>query len=309
MAGRPYAAGGIATTVTATRAASDTDLLAGASRLTREALAGGTTTIEIKSGYGLDTETEARLLSVAGQLTTETTFLGAHVVPTEMTDRPDDYIDLVRGPMLAACAPDARWIDVFCERGAFDADQSRAVLEAGRDAGLGLRLHGNQLGPGPGVALAVALGAASVDHCTHLSDDDIEALSTSRTVATLLPTAELCTRSQPPSARRLIDAGVTLALASDCNPGSSYTTSMSLVVALAVSTMGMTFQEAMTAATAGGAAALQRDDIGRVAAGAHADLVILDAPSYEHIVYRPGVPLIAMTIAGGIVEWVDPDFS
>jgi imidazolonepropionase len=242
-------------------------------------------------------------------LTDDVTFLGAHAVPSEYEGRADEYVGLVCGPMLAACAPHARWIDVFCERGAFDADQSRTVLEAGRAAGLGLRVHANQLGEGTGVQLAVELGAASADHCTYLSDADVEALAGSTTVATFLPATDFSTREPYPDARRVIDAGARVALATNTNPGSSYTTSMSFVLALAVREMRMTVEEALLAATTGGAAALRRDDIGRIAPGARADLVILDAPSYEHVVYRPGVPLIAATLAQGRVEWVDPDFE
>jgi imidazolonepropionase len=308
LAGRAYAAGGIRTTVDATRSASDGELLEGAARLAAEARRSGTTTLEVKSGYGLDVASEARILAVAGAVTEETTFLGAHVVPAEMAGRPDDYVDLVCGAMLERCAPLARWIDVFCERGAFDVDQSRRVLEAGRAAGLGLRLHGNQLGPGPGVALGVELGAASVDHCTHLSAADIDGLASSgRTVATLLPTAEFCTRSPYPDARRLLDAGVPLALASDCNPGSSYTTSMPFVIALAVREMAMTITEAVRAATAGGAAALQRGDIGRLVPGRRADLVVLEAPTAAWLGYRPGVDLVrAVVCAGDLVAGAWP---
>jgi imidazolonepropionase len=302
MAGRPYAAGGIRTTVDATRSASEADLLAGARLLAAEARRSGTTTMEVKSGYGLEVAAEARLLAVAQEVSDETTFLGAHVVPAEMAGRVDDYVDLVCGAMLEACAPRARWIDVFCERGAFDADQSRRVLEAGRAAGLGLRLHGNQLGPGPGVALGVELGAASVDHCTHLSGADIDALAGGRhTVATLLPAAEFCTRSPYPDARRLLDAGVKVALASDCNPGSSYTTSMPFVIALAVREMAMTIPEAVRAATAGGADALQRGDIGRLIPGRRADLVVLEAPTAAWLGYRPGVALVRTVVRAGAV--------
>ena len=201
--------------------------------------------------------------------------------------------------MLAACAPLARWIDVFCEDGAFDADQSRAVLEAGRAAGLGLRVHGNQLGPGPGVQLAVELGAASVDHCTYLTDADIDALAGSETVATFLPATDFSTRQPYPDARRVLDAGAAVAIATNCNPGSSYTTSMAFCLALAVRDMRMTTEEALLAATRGGARALQRTDVGHLAPGARADLAILDAPSYSHLVYRPGVPLVAATLVGG----------
>ncbi len=292
MTGTPYAAGGIRTTVAATRAASDEALRANAERLAAEALRQGTTTIEAKSGYGLTVHDEARSLVAASAVTDETTFLGAHVVPAEYAERPDDYVALVAGEMLQACAPHARWADVFVERGAFDVDQGRAILSAAHDAGLGLRVHGNQLGFGGGVSLAVEMGAASVDHCTHLTDDDIEALAGSNTVATLVPGAEFSTRSDYAPARRLWDAGVTVAIASDCNPGSSYTTSMPLMIALAVREMGLSPAEAVWSATAGGAASLRRDDVGVIALGRRAHLVALDAPSYIHLAYRPGVPLV-----------------
>ena len=299
MAGAPYEAGGINTTIDATRAASDEDLRTLAAARRGEARRAGITTIEIKSGYGATVDDEARLLRLAGELTPETTFLGAHVVPPAYADRPDDYVELVGGAMLAAAAPHARWIDAFCERGAFDADQCRHVLAAGRDAGLGLRLHANQLGHGPGVRLAVELGCASADHCTYLSDADIEALAGSDTVATFLPATDFSTRQPYPDARRVIDAGATVALATNCNPGSSYTTSMSFVIALAVRDMGMTSAEALRAATLGGARALRRNDVGWLGPGSRADLVVLDAPSYDHLVYRPGVPLIGRTMTGG----------
>ncbi|MEU8260777.1 imidazolonepropionase [Micromonospora sp. NPDC048999] len=300
MAGEPYTGGGIRTTVSATRAASDEQLRATVRRLHAEAMRQGTTTIEIKSGYGLTVADEARSLRIAAEFTADTTFLGAHVVPAEYADRPDDYVDMVCGPMLAAAAPYARWIDVFCERGAFDADHTRAILASGQAAGLGVRLHANQLGPGPGVQLGVEIGAASVDHCTHLSDADVDALAGSETVATLLPGAEFSTRSPYPDARRLLDAGVTVALATDCNPGSSYTSSMPFCIALAVREMRMTPAEAVWAATAGGAAALHRDDVGRLQPGARADLMILDAPSHLHLAYRPGVPLIRQVLHNGV---------
>jgi imidazolonepropionase len=208
-------------------------------------------------------------------------------------------VDLVCGEMLSACAPHARWIDVFCERGAFDEQQSRAVLEAGRAAGLGLRVHGNQLGPGPGVRLAVEMGAASVDHCTYLEDSDIDVLAGSDTVATFLPATDFSTRQPYPDARRVLDAGASVAVATNCNPGSSYTTSMAFCIALAVRDMRMTVEEALTAATLGGAQALRRSDIGHLGVGARADAVLLNAPSYAHLVYRPGVPLVAMTVVCG----------
>jgi imidazolonepropionase len=299
MAGQPYTGGGIRTTVAATRAASDDSLRATAARLTVEARRQGTTTIEIKSGYGLTVTDEARSLRVAAEFTPETTFLGAHVVPTEYDGRADDYVALVCGQMLTAAAAHARWVDVFCEKGAFDGDQARAVLNAGMAAGLLPRIHANQLGHGPGVALAVELGAASADHCTHLSTKDVDALAASSTVATLLPGAEFSTRSPYPDARRLLDAGVRVALATDCNPGSSYTSSMPFCVALAVREMRMTPAEALWAATAGGAMALRRTDIGHLRVGARADLAVLGAPSYLHLAYRPGVPLVRTVLHNG----------
>jgi imidazolonepropionase len=307
MSGRPYEAGGIRVSVSATRAATDDELLVRALALLDEARRAGTTTVEIKSGYGLSAAHEARTLRVACQITEETTFLGAHVVPSEFDGRADDYVALICGEMLAQCAPHARWVDAFCERGAFDADQCRAVLEAGRDAGLGLRLHANQLGHGPGVQLAVDLGCAAADHCTYLSDDDIAALAGSDTVATFLPATDFSTRQPYPDVRRLLDAGGTAALASNCNPGSSYTTSIPFCIALAVRDMGMTIDEAIWAATAGGAAALRRVDIGILATGARADLTILDTANPIDFVYRPGVPLVASTIIGGVPIGVFPD--
>ena len=300
MAGEPYTGGGIRTTVAATRAASDDELRASAARLVAEARRQGTTTIEIKSGYGLSVADEARSLRIARELTDETTFLGAHVVPAGQD--PAGYVDLVTGAMLTAAAPYARWIDVFCERGAFDGEQARAILTAGAKAGLQPRIHANQLGPGPGVQIAVELGAASADHCTHLTDADVDALAGSDTVATLLPGAEFSTRSRYPDARRLLDAGVTVALATDCNPGSSYTSSMPFCLALAVREMRMTPAEALRAATLGGAQALRRTDIGLIAAGARADLVLLDAPSYLHLAYRPGVPLVNAVLHDGVLR-------
>jgi imidazolonepropionase len=299
MAGQPYTGGGIRTTVAATRAASDDDLRATTRRLAAEAHQQGTTTVEIKSGYGLTVEDEARSLRVAAEFTKETTFLGAHVVPAEYDGRTDEYVELVRGAMLSAAAPYARWVDVFCERGAFDADQARTVLAAGMAAGLLPRVHANQLTAGPGVALAVELGAASADHCTHLSTKDVDALAGSATVATLLPGAEFSTRSPYPDARRLLDAGVRVALATDCNPGSSFTSSMPFCVALAVREMRMTPAEALWSATAGGAMALRRTDVGHLRVGARADLAILAAPTYLYLAYRPGVPLVRTVLLNG----------
>ena len=301
MSGQAYAAGGIRTTVAATRAATDAELTANARRLVDEMHRAGITTFETKSGYGLTVSDEARALASAQKLTSEVTYLGAHVVPAEYADRPDDYVHLVVTEMLDACAPHAKWIDVFCDRGAFDVDQSRAILQAGIARGLLPRIHANQLQHGGGIRLAVELHAASADHCTHADDADLEALAGGRTVATLLPGAEFSTRAQYPDGRRFIDAGVTVALATDCNPGSSYTTSMPFAIAVAVRDMHLTPDEAVWSATAGGAAALRREDIGSIRPGMRADFVSLNAPSHLHLAYRPGVDLVDRTWIGGRV--------
>jgi len=296
MAGSRYDGGGIARTVASTRAASLEQLRDATAHRRAELLAGGVTTVEIKSGYELTTEGEVRLLGVAQSFSDEVTFLGAHVVPQQYAHDRDAYVALVCGEMLDACAPLARWADVFCDDGAFSVDEARHILATARGAGLALRVHGNQLGDTGGVALAVELDAASVDHCTYVNDRDVEMLAASSTVATLLPGAEFSTRSPYPSARRLLDAGVTVALATDCNPGTSYVTSMAWVIALGVREMGMTCDEALWAATRGGAWALRRDDIGVLRAGARADLVILDAPRAAHLAYRPGAALVRQTV-------------
>jgi len=294
MSGVAYDGGGITSTVQATRDAPDDelrDLLRG--RL-EEMRAQGTGVVEVKSGYGLDLASETRLLRLAREVTDEVTFLGGHVVPPEYRSRRGDYVDLVTGPMLTEARAYARWIDVFCEPQspyAFTADEGRTILLAGRDAGLGLRVHGNQLGPGPGVRLAVELGAASVDHCTYLTGQDVDALAAGTTVATLLPGVEFSTRHPYPDARALLDAGVTVALATDCNPGTSYTSSMPFVIALAVRELRLTPQEALWAATRGAAASLARNDIGRIAVGARGGVTVVDAPSHRHLAYRAGVPL------------------
>ncbi|OLT23444.1 imidazolonepropionase [Ornithinimicrobium sp. CNJ-824] len=298
MSGTPYDGGGIAVTVEATRAADRPRLRELLQQRVSEMRSQGTTTVEVKSGYGLTVKDEVKALRLAREVTQEVTFLGAHVVPPEARGSAADraaYLDLVVGEMLTACAPHARWIDVFCEPAsphAFDGEESRRVLEAGRDAGLELRVHGNQLGHGPGVQLAVELGAASVDHCTYLTDEDVEALAGSGTVATLLPGVEFSTRQPYPDARRLLDAGVQVAIATDCNPGTCYSSSMPLMIALAVREMGMTPAEALRAATVTAAKALRRTDIGRIAVGQRADLALVDAPSWLHIPYRVGVPVV-----------------
>lgn len=292
MAGETYSAGGIATTVKATRAATDAELRGNVEKLVNELNHSGTTTFEIKSGYGLTTHDEERSLRIAAEFTSDTTYLGAHIVPVEFADDPAGYVDLVTGRMLDACVPHAKWIDVFCDRGAFDADQARAILQAGIARGLQPRIHANQLQHGHGVQLAVELGAASADHCTHLDQADIDALADSQTVATLLPGAEFSTRSPFPDAKRLLDAGVSVAIATDCNPGSSFTTSMPFTIALAVREMGMSPAQAVRAATVGGAKALRRTDVGHLAPGMRADFVTLNAPDTIHLAYRPGVDLI-----------------
>lgn len=299
MAGRAYSAGGINVTVRATRAASDEQLAENLRRLVREARAQGTTYLETKTGYGLTIEDEVRSARIAAEVVDQVTFLGAHVVPEG--EDPDNYLNLVTGPMLDAVRPYVRWVDVFCEGGAFDSAGSERVLRAAVAHGLGLRVHGNQLGEGPGVRLAVRLGAASVDHCGHLSDSDVEALAASwqggarGTVATVLPACDLSTRQPLAPARRLLDAGAVVAIASNANPGSSYTTSMAFCVATAVLQMGLSVDEAVWAATMGGAVALGVDTgdgaVGAIRPGARADLHVLDARSATHLAYRPGVPL------------------
>ncbi|MEW2356216.1 imidazolonepropionase [Spirillospora sp. NPDC029432] len=300
MSGRPYAAGGIRTTVARTRAATDEELRANLRRLVAEMARQGTTTVECKSGYGLSVEQEERAVRIAAEVADEVTFLGAHVVPSEYADDAAGYVRLVSTDMMDACAPHARWVDVFCEKGAFDEDQARTVLEAGIRAGLEPRLHANQLRPGPGVRLAVELGAASADHCTFLTDEDVDALANSETVATLLPGVEFSTRQPYPDARRLLDAGAAVALATDCNPGSCYSSSMAFCIAVAVRDMNMTPAEAVWAATAGGARALRRTDVGHLGVGARADVLMLDAPSHIHLAYRPGVPQVAAVWRRGV---------
>jgi imidazolonepropionase len=293
MAGQPYQAGGIRSTVAATRNATDSQLRANLRRLAREMLSQGITTFECKSGYGLTVADERRSVAIAAEFTPEVTYLGAHVVPAEFEPDPAGYVDLVCGAMLEACAPHARWVDVFCEQGAFGRDEAAAVLAAGMAAGLEPRVHANQLTAGPGVQLAVEVGAASADHCSCLTAADVDALASAQTVATLLPGVEFSTRHPYPDARRLLAAGATVALATDCNPGSCFTSSMPLCIALAVREMHMTTQEAVWAATAGGALALRRADVGHLGTGASADLVMIDGPSHAYLAYRPGVPLIA----------------
>lgn len=310
MSGGSYEAGGIAVTMDATRQAGADRL----DKLVAERVAagrrGGTTTFETKTGYGLDTDSEVEAARVASQHVDDVTFLGAHLVPPGAD--PEDYLNEVVGPMLDGVAEYVQWIDVFCERGAFNEEQSRRVLEAGKKLGLGLRVHGNQLGEGPGVSLAVELGAASVDHVNYLSDSDIEKLASSETVATMLPACDLSTREPLAPGRRLLDAGVTLAIASNLNPGTSYTSSMNYCVTTAVLQQHLSVDEAIYAATTGGATALRRHNVGNgldpqgrpakgtLVEGAAADLHVLDAPSAVHLAYRPGMPLSYRTFVAGV---------
>jgi imidazolonepropionase len=320
MAGEGYSAGGIAVTTGATRTTGDFDLTRLALGRVAEAVSQGTTYLETKTGYGLDVENEARSARIASTVAEEVTYLGAHLVPGGRNA--EEYTDLVCGPMLSAVLPYVRWADVFCERGAFNEDQSRRVLTACRDAGLGLRVHGNQLGEGPGVQLAVEFGAASVDHVNYLSRDDVHALADSwsgwesaagagerGTVATCLPACDLSTRQPLAPARELLDAGVQVALASNCNPGTSYTSSMAFCVTTAVLQMRLSVHEAVRAATFGGALALGRESgndvdgqraVGSIAVGHRADLQLLNAPSATHLAYRPGMPLTHAVWRAGV---------
>jgi imidazolonepropionase len=307
MNGEKYSAGGIKSTVAKTRAASDAELEANFISLKNEMVCSGITTFESKSGYGLSVADEARSLGIAAKHTSETTFLGAHVVPEDYAGSADDYVALVTGEMLQACAPHAKWVDVFCDVGAFDVDQSREILKAGIAKGLMPRIHANQLAQGGGVQLAVELDCASADHCTHLSDKDIEAMAGSNTVATLLPGAEFSTRATYPDAKKLWDARVTVALATDCNPGSSYTTSMSFCIAVAIRDMGLSPEQALWSATMGGAKALRRSDIGALSVGMSADLVVLSAPSFRHLGYRPGVDQISQVLKSGKIIYKHQD--
>jgi imidazolonepropionase len=310
MAGAPYSAGGIKVTTEATRTASDAELRTVAQCMIKEMQESGTTTIEIKSGYGLDVATEERSLRIAAELTDEVTYLGAHVVAPEFAGNPEAYVDLVVGEMLEACAPHSKWIDVFCDRGAFTTEQSRRILEAGIKKGLLPRIHLNQLEQGDGVAMAIELDCASADHLTYLTDDDISALAASSTVAGLVPGADFSTRAPHyPRGRDLIDAGAAVALSPDCNPGSSFTTNMPFCMALAVREMHMTVDESLFAATMGGAIALRLDDVGHLSIGARANFALLNAPSYIHLAYRPGVPLISTTWKDGNVIFTKGDIA
>ena len=295
--GEKYSAGGIKTTVAATRAASNSKLTSNAQLLLDEALSHGTTTVEIKTGYGLTRADEIRSLEIASTFTDEITLLAAHVVPEEFTGDSDAYVELIIKEIIPVV--NAKWIDVFCDTGAFTVDQSRRILNAGRAAGMMPRIHANQLTRTSAVELAIEVDAASADHLSASNNADIEALANSSTVATLLPGAEFSTGLQGKLGRRLLDAHAQVAIATDCNPGSSFTTSMPFCIAAAVSLLGFTVEEALYAATAGGAAALRNSDIGNLAIGSRADIAILKSPSYIHLAYRPGVQLVEKTLKAG----------
>ena len=303
MRGEKYSTGGIRSTVAATRAASDAELRARVESLANELAAGGVAHFESKSGYGLSREDELRSIAIAREFTQDVTLLAAHVVPQEFVDRRYDYVELAKSLSAPAAERGARWVDVFCDSGAFTVDEAREILTAGQMAGLLPRMHANQLANIGALELAVELDCASADHCTHLTDRQVELVASSETVVTLLPGAEFSTRSQAPNARRLLNAGVKIALATDCNPGSSYTTSMPFVMAVAVREMGLTPAEALQAATLGGARALRQSDLGRIKPGYSANLALLSAPSYLHLTYRPGVSLVNQTWSRGKLIW------
>jgi imidazolonepropionase len=299
MSGETYSAGGIMSTVNATRNASDDELDQGIATRAIEMYRSGITTFETKSGYGLTIEDEKRSVALATQHTEDVTFLGAHVIPAEYKSKPDQYVALVIGEMLEACVPYSKFIDVFFDEGAFDYDQSKAILDAGIKQGLLPKIHANQIKHSRAVELAVEMDCVSADHLTHVTAKDLEMLAGSKTVATLLPGAEFSTRSEYPDARRFVEAGITLAIATDCNPGSSYTTSMPFCIAVAVRDMHFSIEQALWSATLGGAKALDRDDVGALKVGKTADFVVLNAPSYRHLAYRPGVDVIEQTVIAG----------
>lgn len=306
MAGESYSAGGIATTVNATRKASDDKLDANLVRLLRQAEHSGTTTFEVKSGYGLNVESELKALELAARHTDEVTLMAAHVVPAEYKDDPDAYVDLVIRDIIPRATKHAKWIDVFCEEGAFTEEQTARILEVGIEHGLRPRLHANQLTAGGALKLAAKYKCASADHATFASDEDLAAVAEAGTVLTLLPSIEFSTRQPYPDARRYFDAGVTVAIASDCNPGSGFSNSIPFCLAIAVRDMHFTVGQALWSATAGGAKALDRDDVGHLRAGARADFSILDAPSYRYLVYRPGVQQIGSVFRGGTLIASNP---
>jgi len=311
LAGESYtdiaaAGGGILSTMASTRSADEDDLFELTAGRVRRMIRTGTTTIEVKSGYGLDHETELRQLRVARRLdealpvTVRTTFLGAHSVPPEYSSDRSGYVDLVVEEMLPAAAPLSDYCDVFVEETAFSVDEARRILDRASELGLGIRIHAEQLSHSGGARLAAELRAASADHLDHANEDDARALADAGVAAVLVPGASYTLRSRQAPARMLADSGCTVALATDCNPGTSYFESMAPILSLGVVQMGLRVDEAITAATLGGARSLGFNDRGMVAEGAVADLAVLDAPSASHLIYRPGANLVRQTFKGGV---------
>lgn len=299
MAGESYSAGGINFTVEKTRTASDAELRANAAGLIAEMYSSGTTHFEIKSGYGLTLEDEIRSLKIAREFTEDVTLMAAHVVPKEFESNRQGYIDLIINEMLPAAKGIAKFVDVFCETGAFTVDESREILAAARELGFERKIHANQLGQSDSIKLALEINAVSADHVTHFTDEDVKDLADSAIVATLLPATEFSTNSPYPDAKRLINDGLKVAIATNCNPGSSFTTSMPFCIAVAVREMNFSIEEALWSATKGGALALGDNSRGSLQVGGRADFAILDAPSYVHLAYRPGVNLVNATYKNG----------
>lgn len=299
--------GGIYSTVRATREATLDELVDASLPRIARMLAAGTTTIEVKTGYGLDTATEVKMLDAIDRICnvlpidTMPTFLGAHVVAPEFADDRGAYLDLVTGAMLDAVADRVAFVDVFCDTAAFTVSETRRIAEAAQERGLALRVHADQLAHTGGAALAAEVGAVAVDHLDYSSDEDLVSLARAGTVAVLLPGVSYSMREPPPDGRRAWDAGLTVAIATDCNPGTSYIETMPFIISLAVVTSGMTPDEAVWSATRGGALALGLHDRGVVAPRHLGDLVVLDAPSYDHLAYRPDGELVAQVIKRGKV--------
>jgi len=296
-----YSPAGIHSTVDATRAASYDELRALAQRRITTMLNNGTTTVEVKSGYGLAIDQELKLLDVAAALrgpSVTTTYLGAHVVPRDRD--PDDYVDEVVQTLPAARTSGAEWCDVFCDEGAFTLDQARLILGEAARCGFGLRIHAEQLVHTGAAALAAELGCASADHLDHVTAGDAKAMAAAGVVAVLVPVASLYTRSgRWDHATTLRESGCTLAVATDCNPGTSWCESLPYAMQLACLEMGLPVDTVLRAATLGGAKALRRDDIGHLGLGARGDLVVLDAAHETDLLAHLGVNGISRTIVGG----------
>ncbi len=304
VSGASYAPGGINSTVAATRAASYDELLAAAVRRVQTMQRNGTTTVEIKTGYGLGSGDEMRLLDVIGDMAAtqaaqiDATYLGAHVVPPER-DRAD-YVSEVIRDLPAAKLHNARWCDVFCDEGAFTVDEARRILTAARAAGLGLRMHAEQLAHTGAAQLAAELGCASADHLDHVTGADARALAAADVVAVLVPVVSLYTRTQQWShARTLVDAGCTIAVATDCNPGSAWCESMPYAMQFACLAMGLPVETVLRAATVGGAAALRQKKIGHLRVGASGDLVLVNGDHEADVVGRLGAEPIIRTVRHG----------